>query len=152
MWSFKRVRLVAVFLAAGVVLAGCESFDPEKITDMFGSAKKPLPGERKAVFPEGVPGVPQGVPPDLIKGNQPPPDANPPAVVTATPVQENPPEEKPKAQPKPKPKPKPKKTVRQSQPATQAEPAKSQSAPQPAPWPAPQQAQPVPWPSPAPSQ
>ncbi len=93
----KGARLAAVFLAAGVALAGCESFDPEKITDIFGTTKKPLPGERKPVFPEGVPGVSQGVPPDLIKGNQPPPEANPPAVVTAAPPQQ----EKASEQPNP---------------------------------------------------
>jgi hypothetical protein len=38
----------------------------------FGTAKKPLPGERKALFPEGVPGVQQGVPPELVRGNQQP--------------------------------------------------------------------------------
>ena len=39
--------------------------------DIFDN-KKPLPGERRAVFPEGVPGVPQGVPPELVKGYQAP--------------------------------------------------------------------------------
>jgi hypothetical protein len=38
----------------------------------FGTAKKPLPGDRKALFPEGVPGVQQGVPPELVRGNQQP--------------------------------------------------------------------------------
>ena len=32
------------------------------------------------MFPEGVPGVPQGVPPDMVKGYQPPPEAPPPVV------------------------------------------------------------------------
>ena len=40
--------------------------------DLFNTKKK-LPGDRKPVFPEGVPGVAQGIPPDLVKGNQPPP-------------------------------------------------------------------------------
>ena len=31
--------------------------------------KKKLPGERKPVFPEGVPGLEQGVPKELYKGN-----------------------------------------------------------------------------------
>ena len=35
---------------------------------MWFNQKKPLPGERKAVFPEGVPGVPQGVPPEMVQG------------------------------------------------------------------------------------
>ena len=34
--------------------------------------KKKLPGDRKPLFPEGVPGVTQGVPPEYFKGNQPP--------------------------------------------------------------------------------
>ena len=52
--------------------------------NLFGSNKKPLPGERKQVFPQGVPGVTQGVPPDLLPGGQqanaqaaPPPAAQP---------------------------------------------------------------------------
>ncbi len=57
-----------LLLAAGLALAGCETFDLESIW----SSKKPLPGERRAVFPQGVPGVQQGVPPDLVRGYQPP--------------------------------------------------------------------------------
>ncbi len=43
-------------------------FDP---TDMFDflDTKKKLPGERKPVFPEGVPGVEQGVPQEMVRGN-----------------------------------------------------------------------------------
>jgi outer membrane biosynthesis protein TonB len=131
----NRVTLAAALFALGLSLTGCESFDPDKFTDWLGTAKKPLPGERKPVFPEGVPGVQQGVPPELIKGNQPPPDANPPAVVVAPPEQE--PEEKPAE--KPKPKPKAKKTVQRAQPTQETQPAQQQ--PQSAPWPA-QPAQP----------
>ncbi len=36
--------------------------------------KKKLPGERKEMFPEGVPGVTQGIPPEYLKSNQPPVD------------------------------------------------------------------------------
>ena len=46
----------------------------------MGSNKKPLPGERRAGVSEGVPGVPQGVPPDMVKGYQPPPEAPPPVI------------------------------------------------------------------------
>ena len=60
-------------LACGLTLGGCESLDP---TEWF-NTKKPLPGDRKAVFPEGVPGVPQGVPADLVQGYQPPPEPVP---------------------------------------------------------------------------
>ena len=106
----RRLLLTASMLAFAVVLAGCESFDP---TDFF-NRKKPLTGERQTVFPEGVPGVPQGVPPELVKGYQPPPEPPPP-----------PPKEQAKAE-KPKPKPKPKKV---------ATPKPVKSAPGAAPWP-----------------
>src|SRR5262245_30967121 len=74
----SRGHLVKVLLVAvlGAPLAGCGtsgmfgsgSFDP---TDLLGflDSKKPLPGERKAVFPEGVPGADCGVPPDMVKGS-----------------------------------------------------------------------------------
>lgn len=51
----------------------------------FGTAKQPLPGERKALFPEGVPGVEQGVPQHLVKGAQ-----GEPEVVTAEPEPQKP--------------------------------------------------------------
>jgi hypothetical protein len=54
------------------VLAGCSklgsNFDPSDLLD-FLDTKKKLPGERKPVFPEGVPGLEQGVPKDLYKGS-----------------------------------------------------------------------------------
>lgn len=78
-------RPLIVALALGFAVAGCaqsqdavdgvqnalHNFNP------FGSNKKPLPGERKALFPEGVPGVQQGVPPELTRGNQPQPGQEP---------------------------------------------------------------------------
>ncbi len=69
-----RTLLTMAALAFGLALGGCESFDPES----WFNTKKPLPGERKAVFPDGVPGVPQGVPPELVRGYQPPPEPPPP--------------------------------------------------------------------------
>jgi len=59
----------------GAVLAGCaDGFDLDKL-DVFGlNEKKKLPGERKELFPGGVPGVTQGIPPEYMKGNQPPPE------------------------------------------------------------------------------
>ncbi len=94
-----RTALVIGALALGLMLGGCETFDP---TDMFSSdifgTKKKLPGERKPVFPEGTPGVPQGVPPDLVKGYQQQTEQEaPPSQAAVEP-------EKPKAKPKPKPK------------------------------------------------
>ena len=92
-----RAGLVTAALALGLLLSGCETFDPTEIfsSEMF-SSKKRLPGERKPVFPEGTPGVPQGVPPDLVKGYQPPEAAPAQAAVEE--------QEKPKPKPKPKPK------------------------------------------------
>ena len=90
-----RSILTAATLALSFALVGCETADVvDKLTDLipFGDNKKPLPGERKEVFPQGVPGVPQGVPSDMIKGNQPPPDATPSPQQAAVP----PPAEKPK--------------------------------------------------------
>jgi hypothetical protein len=75
--------LTAAALACTLVLGGCSTFDPIDMFqdwDLLGSGKKPLPGERRAVFPEGVPGVPQGVPPEMTKGYQPPPEAPPPVI------------------------------------------------------------------------
>jgi len=70
-------------LALGLVLGGCESFDPlDKLAelDIMGVSKKPLQGERRAVFDSGVPGVPQGVPPEMVRGYQAPPETPPPVV------------------------------------------------------------------------
>jgi hypothetical protein len=74
--------LVASMLSLALPLADCSSngssgFDPTSmLDDVFASQKKPLPGERKPLFPEGTPGIQTGVPPDLVKGYQaPPPDA-----------------------------------------------------------------------------
>lgn len=78
----KRI-LTAAALVVGLALAGCDSFDPlDKLQDLdiMGSSKTPLKGERRPVFPEGVPGVQQGVPPDLVKGYQPPAEQPPPVV------------------------------------------------------------------------
>ena len=78
-----RRTLTLAALACGLVLAGCDSFDPlDKFQDwdLLGASKTPLKGERRAVFPSGVPGVPQGVPPDMVKGYQPPAEEPPPVI------------------------------------------------------------------------
>jgi len=106
----RRTFLIASLLASGVMLGGCSTFDP---TEWF-NTKKPLPGDRKAMFPDGVPGVPQGVPPELVEGYR-EPEPPPPQVV----------EEKPK--PKPKPRPKQAAAPRPAPPQQQAAPAQSQS-------------------------
>ncbi|MFG1296484.1 MULTISPECIES: hypothetical protein [Xanthobacter] len=49
-----RTLRVAIGLSLALAAAGCESL--EKFNP-FEEHKKPIPGERHAVFPEGVPGV-----------------------------------------------------------------------------------------------
>ncbi|MDD1521203.1 MULTISPECIES: hypothetical protein [Bradyrhizobium] len=75
-----RLIAAAVLIAFTGALGGCSSFDPSDLLD-FLDTKKKLPGDRKPVFPEGVPGLEQGVPRDLYKGaQQQQPDPNAPAV------------------------------------------------------------------------
>jgi hypothetical protein len=129
-----RMVTAASTLSLVLLLSNCSSFDPTDIMDnMFASQKKPLPGERKPLFPSGTPGVAQGVPAELVKGYQPAPPTD--AVQNAQAAPE---------QPKPKPKPKPK--VAASPPANQSTspaaamppPASSRSTPsQSSPWPDP---------------
>ena len=70
MRHFGRFVALAGLIAIVGAMPGCANFDPDKF-DIFGlNEKKPIPGDRKNLFPEGVPGVTQGVPPELIKGNQ----------------------------------------------------------------------------------
>ena len=60
----QRLIATAVLIALSGALAGCGStagFDPSDLLD-FLDTKKKLPGDRKPVFPEGVPGLEQGVP------------------------------------------------------------------------------------------
>jgi len=107
--SYFFVRGVAA-LALALLIAGCTKggqFDPTELfnSDMFDTKKK-LKGDRVPVFPEGVPGATSGVPADLMKGYQPPPepaDADA-AVPGPTPPAEAAEATKPKAKPKPKPK------------------------------------------------
>ncbi|ANW02581.1 hypothetical protein [Bradyrhizobium icense] len=68
----QRLIAAAILVALSGALAGCGggglgNFDPTDMLD-FLDTKKKLPGERKPVFPEGVPGLEQGVPKDLYKG------------------------------------------------------------------------------------
>ena len=68
----QRLIATAVVIALSGALTGCggggmANFDPSDMLD-FLDTKKKLPGERKPVFPEGVPGLEQGVPKDLYKG------------------------------------------------------------------------------------
>jgi hypothetical protein len=84
--------LTTAALLSGLALAGCDSFDPlDKFQDwdIMGTSKTPLKGERRPVFDNGVPGVPQGVPPELVKGYQQPAE-EPPPVVQAKPEKPKP--------------------------------------------------------------
>lgn len=135
MIRFARAAFIVVILA--LPLAACESFDPTDLFDSFGK-KPPLPGTRKPVFPEGTPGVAQGVPQDLVKGAQPIDGVqdNAAAQAAAEPetAPEPKPEPKPKAKPKPKPKPKPKVAVA---PEQQSRPTSVTVRPSGSPWPDP---------------
>jgi len=64
MRPLARLVLAAVVVAAGPVLSACDSLDTFELFD----SKKKLTGERKPVFPEGIPGVSTGVPPELVRG------------------------------------------------------------------------------------
>src|SRR5215470_14871111 len=68
----QRLIAASVLIAFSGVLGGCSSglsgFDPTDMLDWLDTKKK-LPGERKPVFPDGVPGLEQGVPKDLYKNN-----------------------------------------------------------------------------------
>lgn len=164
MARMRHIALIAGLLAASVGLSACaDGFDVDKL-DVFGLSEKPkLPGERKAVFPEGVPGVSQGIPPDLVKGNHPAETdilnqqtASAPPAATEQPK----PEEKPKAKPRAKAKPKPKVVRAPASPPPQQQSAQPSTASQSsssgaqAPWPsaAPQASGAnAPWPSSSPN-
>ena len=149
-----RIHKVIPALVLGLALAGCGAsssggFDPSDLLDLEIFKKPPLPGERKAVFPEGVPGVPQGVPKELVKGNQPPPIEE--AAVTPT---ESPPQAKPAPRPqatRSPPKPRTASAPPRPAPAQQRPAAAPQPASQPAaaPWPDPTPVQAAPKPPPA---
>lgn len=131
--------------ALGIALGSCTpggQFDPTEVfSNKIFDTKKPLPGDREPLFPNGVPGAETGVPPDLVKGYQPPaeqaatsPEAAPKPVAAA--------EEKPK--PKPRAKPKPKPALAKASPAVPQKPPTANSA-----WPAPPQpAAQTNWPAP----
>jgi hypothetical protein len=86
MRRLQRLIAATVLVALSSALAGCGSmgnWDPTDLLD-FLDTKKKLPGERKPVFPEGVPGLEQGVPKDLYKGARQVDDPN--AQVAAAPA------------------------------------------------------------------
>ncbi len=71
MRRLQRLIAASVLIALSGAVAGCSSgissWDPMDMLD-FLDTKKKLPGERKPVFPDGVPGLEQGVPKSLYKG------------------------------------------------------------------------------------
>jgi len=135
MRAFARAMLVLGALMLSFALAACESIGD--LENLF-STKKPLPGERKPVFEAGVPGVPQGVPPELVRGYTPPPEESAPVAA-----------QKPEKIERPKPQPKPRATaaVPTRPPATSV----TVTRPSPPGWPAappPQITSPTQWPTP----
>jgi hypothetical protein len=156
MRRLQRLISASVLIALSGAIGGCSSgmssFDPMDWLD-FLDTKKKLQGERKPVFPEGVPGLEQGVPKSLYKGASqqevdrnvqevaapPPPETKPkrnakskqPTTTASTDPTAAPEEDATAAAP---PAPKPKKIVRQrttAPPADQA-PANGQSGAPPA--------------------
>jgi len=71
MRRMQRLIAASVLIALSGAVAGCSSnvssFDPMDWLYWIDTKKK-LPGERKPVFPDGVPGLEQGVPKSLYKG------------------------------------------------------------------------------------
>jgi hypothetical protein len=98
----QRLIAATVLIALSSVLAGCSSlynWDPSDMLDWLDTKKK-LPGERKPVFPEGVPGLEQGVPKELYKGAA-QQDTNTQAVAVAPPPEEPKPKRAAKGKSKP---------------------------------------------------
>jgi hypothetical protein len=152
----RAARTILISATLALPLGGCGSvgpdinFDPlDWISGDFFSTKKPLPGDRKALFPEGVPGVARGVPPEIVKGHQPPPDAEDAPQEASLQVEEPKPKPKPKARPKTAAK--PASTPPAAKPTAvtvrRPEPQQQQQQAQP-PQPAPQQPAAVQWPDP----
>ena len=84
----QRLVSAAILIALSGALTGCGSmtgWDPSDLLDILDTKKK-LPGDRKPVFPEGVPGLQQGVPKELYRGAaEQPPEAAPVAPPAAEP-------------------------------------------------------------------
>ena len=135
----RRIGSALLALAMSLNLAACESFD---IGDLLPDPKKKIPGERKEVFPGGVPGVTQGVPPELMKGNVSTEDPGAAALQQVREAEERRAAEQKAAEEQAKQKQRPRRTAA-PKPAPQPEP---EAAPQPQ---QAQQARPAasPWPS-----
>lgn len=163
----RLIFAAAVIVVAPLMSACSDVVDKFETLELFDTKKK-LSGERKPVFPEGVPGATSGVPAELVKGYQ-QPESGPvdPAKAAAEAAAADHAKPKPKSQPQPKPqqtaaKPPPQRTAAKP-PATSADanasPAPAPAAPPPAAgappaWPAQPQAAAQPqanWPGGAPA-
>jgi hypothetical protein len=60
MLRFRPFFGALIVLSLGMALSACETLDK---MNPFQEKEKPLPGDRKPLFPEGVPGVQFGAPP-----------------------------------------------------------------------------------------
>jgi len=145
--SLPRIALAAlVVIGVPLLLSACEQIENFELFD----TKKKLTGDRKPVFPDGVPGVASGVPPEMMKGYREPEGAmlDPAKAAAEAAAAEQ-------ARPKPKPppqrtasKPPPPKPVAAAAPKpVAAASAPAQPPPQPSGFPAPPQAAPLPWPT-----
>jgi hypothetical protein len=134
MRGFVRIGLTVGALGLGLALAGCEDFDPTAIfdTELF-NTKKPLPGHRVPVFPEGTPGVSQGVPAEMVKGYQGPSESAAAPETTATATAKQAAAEPSEAKPKPKPRVKPRTLAKPAERPTQTAGAAPEQAAQAAP-------------------
>jgi len=133
----KPIILLVGLLAAAPMLTACTDFDADKLDFFHLNEKKKLPGERKPLFPEGIPGVSQGIPQELTKGYKASPEPEQAKVAEPEPAKP-----KPKVARRPAPKPT-RVTVQPTSAPVAAQPA--QQAQQPA-----QQAQQPVWPDPKP--
>ena len=176
MRPIHRIVVLATLVLIAPAISGCADFDLDKLDVFHLNEKKKLPGKRVLLFPNGVPGVSQGIPPEYMKGYQQQQDqaANATLQPGAAPTNAEaaktggqkageqrtaavtPVESKPEPKPKPKPKRHVRRKVKHKVKATAKKKAtepKSVSQPQPAPWPAPQpqQGNTSPWPAAQPS-
>src|ERR1700722_20855394 len=80
MRPLARLAVVTVVVGCGPVLSACDTVQ-NTINAMEGfeiwDSKKKISGERKPVFPEGVPGVSTGVPPEIVRGYREPEQGGP---------------------------------------------------------------------------
>ena len=126
----QRLIAATLLIAFSGALGGCSSglgagFDPTDMLDWLDTKKK-LPGDRKPVFPDGVPGMDQGVPKELYQGNaarQQQIEQQNAAVAAAPPPQSQQPQSQQPLEPPPGSKAALKKLKGKPQPATADQPA-----------------------------